>query len=131
MGPNSRKSAFVILVVIAALAGCAGKKVQTAAPMSSGGSMITIEAGSRKFSPNEIQVKKPGLLAVEIKNVAGSERNFTLKDPRGKVLKSINIRPGGSVIFNVELLDSGAYEFQSRKTLQSSFGMKGRIVVGR
>ncbi len=93
--------------------------------------MITIEAGSRKFSPNEIQVKEPGLLAVEIKNVAGSERNFTLKDPRGKVLKSIDVRPGGSVIFNVELLDSGAYEFQSRKTLQSSFGMKGRIVVGR
>ncbi|MGA2401872.1 MAG: cupredoxin domain-containing protein [Syntrophobacteraceae bacterium] len=131
MGPNPRKSVFVIVFVIAALAGCAGKKVQTAAPMSSGGSMIAIEASSYKFSPNEIRVGKPGLLAVEIKNVSGSEHNFTLKDPRGKILKSIDIRPRGSVIINVELPDPGVYEFYCRKTFHASYGMKGRIVVER
>lgn len=131
MGLTSKKSIFVILVVIAALAGCAGKTVQTAAPMSQGGSIIEIKAGSFKFSPNEIQVEKPGLLAIEIKNVSGSEKNFTLKDPRGKVLKSRNISSGGSVIVNVELADPAVYEFYCDKIFKSALGMKGRIIVGR
>ena len=42
MSLDSQKSVFVILIVIAVLAGCAGSTVQTAAPMSSGGSIITI-----------------------------------------------------------------------------------------
>ena len=91
---NSKKSVFVILVVIAAIAGCAGRTgPKPSAPMSSGGSMIAIEARGFKFSPNEIRVEKPGLLAIEIKNASGSAHNFTLKDPRGNVLKNRDINP--------------------------------------
>ena len=129
---DSKRSVFVIFVVIAALAGCADKgKVQTAAPMSSGGSMITIEAGNYKFSPQEIRVEKPGLLAIEVKNVSGTEQNFTLKDLRGKVLKSVDPHPGGSVIFNVELPEPGVYTFYCHKTFHSTLGMHGQIIVGR
>ena len=132
MRPDSKGSVFVILVVIAALAGCAGGgKVQTAAPMGSGGSMITIEAGNYKFSPQEIRVEKPGLLAIEVKNVSGTEQNFTLKDLRGKVLKSVDPHPGGSVIFNVELPEPGVYTFYCHKTFHSTLGMHGQIIVGR
>ena len=131
MSLNSKKSVFIILAVIAAIAGCAGTKVKTAEPMSGGGSMIAIEARSYKFSPNEIRVEKTGLLAIEIKNAAGSVHNFTLKDPRGKVLKNRDISPGGSVILNVELPDPGVYEFYCDKHFHSTLGMKGRIVVGR
>jgi plastocyanin len=132
MRPDSKRSVFVILVVIAALVGCAGRgRVQTAAPMSSGGSMITIEAGNYKFSPNEIRVEKPGLLAIEVKNVSGSELNFTLKDLRGKILKSIDPHPGGSVIVNVELPEPGVYTFYCNKTFHSTLGMHGQIIVGR
>ena len=130
MSLNSQKSVFVILVVIAVLAGCAGKTVQTAEPMSSGGSIVAIKASSFKFSPNEIRVEKPGLLAIEIKNVSGSEHNFTLKDPRGNVLMSKNISSGGSVIVNVELPAPAVYKFYCNKTLHSTFGMQGRIIVG-
>ena len=132
MRPDSKRSVFVILVVIATLVGCAGSgKVQTAAPMSSGGSIITIEAGNHKFSPNEIRVEKPGLLAIEVKNVSGSEQNFTLKDLRGKILKSVELHPGGSVIVNVELPEPGVYTFYCDKTFHSTLGMHGQIVVGR
>jgi plastocyanin len=131
MSLNSKKSVFVILVVIAAIAGCAGRTVQTAAPMSSGGSMIAIAAGNFKFSPNEIRVEKTGLLAIEMKNVSGSVHNFTLKNPRGNVLKNRDISPGGTVIVNVELPDPGVYEFYCGKHFHSTLGMKGRIVVGR
>jgi plastocyanin len=132
MRPDSKRSVFVILVVIAALAGCADKgKVQTAAPMSSGGSIITIEADSYKFSPNKIQVEKPGLLGIEVRNVSRSQVNFTLKDIHGKILKSIDPHPGGSVIVNVELPEPGVYTFYCNKALHSTLGMHGQITVGR
>jgi plastocyanin len=132
MCPDSKESVFVILVVIALLAGCAsGGKVRTAAPMSGGGSIIAIEASSFKFSPNEIRVEKPGLLAIEIKNVSRSEHNFTLKDPGGKKLKSVVLHRGVSVIVNVELPQPGVYDFYCDKTFHSTLGMNGQIVVGR
>ena len=129
---HSKKSVFVVLVVVAAIAGCAGQgKVQSAAPMSSGGSIISIEANSSKFSPNVIRVEKPGLLAIEIKNASGSERDFTLKDLNGKILRSVKINPRGSVIVNVELPQLGVYKFYGKKTFGSMVGMKGQIIVGR
>ncbi len=132
MRPDPKRSVFVILVVIAALAGCADKgKVQPAAPMSSGGSMITIEAGNYKFSPNKIRVEKPGLLGIEVKNVSGSQQNFTLKDLHGKIIKSVDPHPRGSVIVNVELPEPGVYTFYSNKTFHSTLGMHGQIIVGR
>jgi plastocyanin len=132
MRPDSHKSLLVILVVITALAGCAGRaKVQSAAPMSSGGNIISIEASNFKFSPVEIQVEKPGLLAIEVKNVSKSEHNFTLKDLRGKILTSVAIHPGGSVIVNVELPEPGVYKFYCNKRFHSTLGMKGQIRVGR
>ncbi len=132
MCPISRKSAVSALLIIGLLAGCAGGgKMQSPAPMSSGGSIITIEAGSYKFSPNEIRLDKPGLLAIEVKNVSSSVHNFTLKDPQGKTLENIDLRPRGSAIVNVELGQPGDYRFYCNKFLHSSFGMKGRIVVGR
>jgi uncharacterized cupredoxin-like copper-binding protein len=76
-------------------------------------------------------VDKPGLLAIEILNVSRSEHNFTLKDLRGKVLKSVNVSPSGSVIINVELPDPGVYKFYCNKMFHATLGMKGRIVVGR
>ena len=132
MRPDSKRSVFVILVAIAALAACAGRgKVQTAAPMSGGGSMITIEASNYKFSPNKIRVEKPGLLGIEIKNVSGSQQNFTLKDLHGKIIKSVDPHPRGSVIVNVELPEPGVYTFYSNKTFHSTLGMHGQIIVGR
>ena len=132
MRPDSKRWVFVILAAITALVGCAGRgKVQTAAPMSSGGSIIMIEAGNHKFLPHKIRVEKPGLLAIEVKNVSGSEQNFTLKDLHGKILKSVYPHPGGSVIVNVELPEPGVYTFYCDKAFHSSLGMHGRIIVGR
>lgn len=125
---------FVLFVVMlsfyALLTGCGGKgKVQSAAPMSSGGSLISIQAGSYKFSPSAVRVEKTGMIALEIKNVSGSEQNFTLKSPKGKAVASINIPPKSTIISNVELAEAGTYEFYSNKALKAGLGMKGRIIV--
>ncbi len=120
----------VMLSLCAVLSGCGGKgKVQSAAPMSSGGSLIAIQAGSYKFSPSAVRVEKTGMIALEIKNVSGSEQNFTLKSPKGKLVTSINIPPKATIISNVELTEAGTYEFSSNKKLKAGLGMKGRIIV--
>ncbi|MHC1728854.1 MAG: cupredoxin domain-containing protein [Syntrophobacteraceae bacterium] len=127
---QNRVGCFMFLLFCSiAMAGCAGGKAQTAAPMSSGGSLISIEAGSYKFSPNTIRVEKTGTVALEIKNISGSGQNFTLKDPRGKLITSIDIRSGATFISNVELTERGTYEFSSNKKLKAGLGMKGRIIV--
>ena len=69
--------------------------------------------------------KKPGLLAIEIKNASGSVHNFTLKDPRGNVLKNRDISPGGTVIVNVELPDPGVYKFYCNKHFHTDPGDEG------
>lgn len=132
MCPNSKKSMFVALVLISALIGCAGGgRVQSTAPMSGGGNIIAVEAGSYKFTPNEIRLDKPGLLAIEIKNVSGSAHNFTLEDLHGKILKNVDLKPKGSMIVNVELTEPGVYKFHCNKLLHSSMGMNGKIIVSR
>ena len=132
MRPYSKKSVFVILVVIAALAGYAGRGMaQSATPKSSGESTIAIEASNHKFSPNKIRVEKPGQLTIEVKNVSGSEHNFTLKDSSGKILKSVDFRSGASVTVNVQLPEPGVYKFYCDKPLHSTLGMNGQIIVGR
>ncbi len=133
MQKGSRKTLFIVLVLMVALAGCAGggTKVQTAAPISGGGSAITIEASSYIFSPNEIRVAKPGPLAIKIKNISGSGHNFTLKDGSGKVLTSVDLPPGETVSANVDLPKAGVYPFDCDKTFHSTLGMNGQIIVGR
>jgi plastocyanin len=124
-------SSDLLAVLLAAMiTGCAGRQVMIeTTPLASGNSIITIEASSYKFKPNDIHVAKPGTLALEIKNVSGTEHNFTLKDSQGKILKNLNIRPKETAISNVDL-GPGTYEFYCDKRFHTTLGMKGRVVVG-
>lgn len=131
MRTDSKKILFAVLVLLAALAGCAGGgKVETAAPMGADGGTIAIEASSFNFSPNEIRVGKPGPLAIQIRNVSGSRHNFTLKDPKGKTLTSVDLPPRQNVKATVELFEPGVYPFYCDKTFHSALGMNGQIIVG-
>ncbi len=123
------KSFLTLAALAVILSGCAGSRVQSTAPMASGGSIILVEAHNYSFVPNEIKVGEPGLLALEIRNMTGSKHNFTIMDPRGKTIKSIDIRSHASSIFNLDLTEPGSYPFYCNKFLHSTLGMKGRIVV--
>jgi plastocyanin len=120
----------LIVLMVGVVAGCAGGgHVRTeAAPLANGSNLVTIEAGSYKFKPNEIRVAKPGTLVLEIKNVSGSEHNFTLKNSRGEILKSLNIRAKATAISNVDL-EPGTYQFNCDKKFHAKLGMKGQIIV--
>jgi plastocyanin len=132
MPADSRRLLFLILVVVAALAGCAGRgKVETASSTSGGGSSIAIEASSYKFSPSEIRVERPGTLTLQIENVSGSEHNFTLEDPGGKVLANLALYPHKTAKANVELPGTGVYKFYCDISIHATLGMKGKIIVSQ
>ena len=120
----------LIVLLVGVVAGCAGGgHVRTeATPLANGSNLITIEAGNYKFMPNEIRVARPGTLVLEIKNISGSEHNFTLKNPRGEVLKNLNIRSKDTAISNVDL-EPGTYQFYCNKRFHTKLGMKGQIIV--
>ncbi|MEN6437186.1 MAG: cupredoxin domain-containing protein [Syntrophobacter sp.] len=124
------KSIIPLLVLIVLLAGCATKKAGPAIAPSLGGTVITIEAGSYSFKPTTLRVGKPGPYVLQVINTTGSKNNLTLKDPRGNVIKAVDIPPKETTISNIDLPVAGAYEFFSDKRFRASMGMKGKIVVG-
>ena len=129
MRQDYKKALFAVLVLMTALfAYAGGGRVQAAVP--AGGS-IAIEASNFSFSPKEVRVEKPGPLTIQIKNVSGSGHNFTLSDPSGRTLKSVDLKPGQTVNADVQLSAPGVYKFHCDKAFHSSFGMTGQIIVGR
>ncbi len=128
---RAKTTGLAVLLVMFMVAGCSWKKqAGTSGSMNNRGGVVRIEAGSYSFSPRSIQVEKPGMLALEIANTTGSTHNFTLRDPAGKIIKSVDIRGRASIISNIDLPQSGTYEFYCNKTFHARMGAKGKIVVG-
>ena len=113
------------------LIGCANHQnpVAVTAPERQKG--VPIEAKNFEFSPNIIKVNGPGTLSLDIKNVASIEHNFTLKNPEGEIIKSVNLPGGKTVAVEILLPRSGTYPFYCDKPLHASFGMKGEIEVAK
>lgn len=130
--PFSRTRCILILALILFAGGCAGRSGPTVINLTaSGNRLISIDASNYKFKPNDIRANEPGLFILQVHNTsAGSEHNLTITDPRGKVVKSVDIRPGQTTISNIELPETGTYRFYCNKRFHSSLGMKGRIVIG-
>jgi len=124
------KSIIPLLAFMVLLAGCATRKAVPAAAPSTGGSVITIEAGSYSFKPDTIRIDKPGPYALQVINTTRSKSNLTLKDPRGNVIKTVNIPGKETTISNIDLAEAGTYQFFCDKGFRATMGMKGRIVVG-
>ncbi|SPF47962.1 hypothetical protein SBDP1_70018 [Syntrophobacter sp. SbD1] len=69
--------------------------------------------------------------SLAFKNVSGTEHNFTLNDPGGKILTSVDLPVGQNIRANVELSEPGVYKFYCDRTFHSTPGMNGQIIVGR
>jgi uncharacterized cupredoxin-like copper-binding protein len=113
------------------LIGCATPQNPVAATAPERQKGVPIEAKNFEFSPNIIKVNGPGTLSLDIKNVASIEHNFTLKNPEGEIIKSVNLPEGKTVAVEIVLPRSGTYPFYCDKPLHASFGMKGEIEVAK
>lgn len=122
--------AIFYVAAFLALAGCAtGQSGKSVVSVPKGQEAVAIEASNFNFQPNEIQLSKKGTLKLNVKNTSSATHNITIKNPRGEVIKSVDIPVGETVPVTVDLPEAGVYEFYCNKPFHAAMGMKGRIVV--
>jgi plastocyanin len=108
---------------------CAGRQPQVEAMAEHGEKTIDIQASSYKFEPNNIKVNQGDTIVIHMTNISDKEHNFTLKDPEGKILKSVDLHPNTPEHLTLSFPEKGIYNFYCDKSFHPTMGMKGRIEV--
>lgn len=118
------------LLFLGQLAGCAGGPERTVSVRDGGRrETMTMTAANFKFDPAVIKASPGEVLTVQIENVSGTDHNFTLKDPAGKILHEIELPEKSTREVRIELPEEGIYPFYCDKPFHSTLGMEGRIEV--
>jgi len=121
------KSLMICLGILFILSACAGLQQQVAVSSVQGEKSITMEASSFKFTPNNIKATQGDEITIQITNVSDAGHDFTIKDPQGQIIKSVDLPSKQKVEIRVTLSEAGEYDFYCDKPFHSSFGMKGQI----
>lgn len=128
-----KRYGFLILVVSAsavlAFSACA-KKPQPQVPAGPGPGTqktVTMQASSYDFKPNNIQAAQGDTLVFTIANTAGKKHNFTINDPQGNMLQSVELPPNKTTTVQIVLNEPGIYHFFCNKPFHESLGMKGQL----
>ena len=66
-------------------------------------------------------------LVFEIANTSSTTHNFTIKDPGGRIIESVDLPGKKSVSVEIPLPEAGTYEFYCDKPFHPAMGMKGRV----
>ena len=111
------------------LSACAGLQQQVTAGSVQGERTITMEASSFKFTPNNIKANQGDEITIKITNISDAGHDFTIKDPQGQIIQSVDLPSKQTVGIRIKLSEAGEYDFYCDKPLHSSFGMKGQIEV--
>lgn len=115
-----------VLLVISACA--ASQPLVTIGP-EKGQILLPVKASNFRFEPNNLKAYKGEILDFRIDNVSDTDHNFTIKDPQGRILKSVPLPAKETTTVSVGLSEPGIYEFYCDKPFHETFGMKGRISV--
>jgi len=121
------RSVMICLGLIFILSACAGLQQQVTVGSAEGEKTITIEADSFKFTPNNIKAAQGDEITIRVTNISDAGHNFTINDPHGQTIRSVDLPPKQAVEIRITLPEAGEYEFYCDKPLHSSFGMKGHI----
>ncbi len=122
-----RRSVMICLGLVFILSACAGLQQQMMVGSAGGEKTITMEASSFKFMPNNMKAHQGDEILIKITNVSDVGHDFTIKNPRGEVIKSVDLPSKQTVEVKINLADAGEYTFYCDKPFHSSFGMKGQI----
>ncbi len=126
---NTQKTSVLIFVLMFIMLGCAEREPPAESVNAQGEKVIYIEADSYKFEPNKIDVTQGNKVVFAIRNVSDIDHNFTIKDPGGEVLNSVNLRPRKTEKVTFLFSRNGIYSFYCALPLHTELGMKGTIEV--
>lgn len=93
--------------------------------------VVEMTASNMKFEPSVVQAQVGDNLSLEIRNTASGTHNFTLKGPKGQVMKSVDLAPNQKTTVKISLEEAGVYEFYCDKPFHTTMGMKGRLEVAQ
>ena len=120
---------IICIGLLLILSACAGLQQQVTVGSVEGRKMVTLEADSFKFTPNNIKANQGDEIVIKIVSTSDAGHNFTIKDPRGQIIKTLDLPSKQTVEIKIDLSEPGEYTFYCDKPLHSSFGMKGQIEV--
>ncbi|MHB8111373.1 MAG: cupredoxin domain-containing protein [Syntrophorhabdaceae bacterium] len=120
-------SIILAIALIVPLGACS--HLQQPVNVENTGKIILITASDFKFEPNNITTSTGNSLTFSIMNVSPNSHNFTLKDPDGNTMQSVDIPARQSVQVNADFPRPGTYKMICTKTGHSELGMKGQVVV--
>jgi plastocyanin len=123
-----RSLAFVSILTLL-FSACAGLQRQVTVDHTTQERTVQMKASNFKFEPNNILTYRGDRINFEVENVSGTEHNFTITDPQGDVLQSVDIAAGKKVAIGVTFSEAGIYHFHCDEFLHSLFGMKGQVEV--
>jgi len=120
-------SAIVTLGLLLAVFACGG--LQKPVSVEGRQNVVHMTTSDFKFEPNNISTRVGDTITFRIENTSGSTHNFTLVDPEGNTMQSIDIPPKQSVDVTATFSKAGTYKFHCNKTGHSQLGMKGQVVA--
>jgi plastocyanin len=125
---NKRKAVYLMLFLVLCAA-CAGRQQQIAVGSETGGKVVAMSASRFKFEPNNIRAHQGDEVVFRITNIGGDSHNFTIKNPKGDILQSVDLPGKKTVDVRIKFADAGIYEFYCNKPFHSTMGMRGRVEV--
>jgi len=116
---------FILIVMFAA--GCAARGEPAKLTAAPGKKTVPMTASNFKFDPSAIEALKGDKLVFEIRNASSAAHNFTIKDPGGRIIESVDLPGNQTVSVEISLREAGIYEFYCDKPFHPTMGMKGRV----
>jgi plastocyanin len=118
------------LAVAALAAGaCGHRQPLTVVNAPEGKAVVEMKTSDFKFTPNNLEARAGDRLEFRIENVSGKDHNFTIKNPKGEILRSVALLAHQTVTLTLAPPADGTYHFYCDVDLHSTLGMKGWITV--
>jgi plastocyanin len=115
--------------VVLALAAGACVHREPLVTVATGGALIEMKASDYKFTPDNLKAHVGDKIEFKIENVSGKNHNFTIKGPKGEVLKSVALPVHETVTVPIRLDAEGTYHFYCDIGPHATLGMKGAVTV--
>jgi plastocyanin len=128
---NAYKTTVLFAIAVLLIPGCASRQPQVGAVIVQGEKTIEMKASSFNFEPNNIRASQGDTIVLNVTNISGNKHNFTIKDPNGKILQSVDLLPNKTEHVKISFPEQGTYTFYCDKPLHSTMGMTGSIEVDR
>ena len=90
---------------------------------------VDVKLTTFAFEPDNLQTYQGNAITFRLRNISGGTRNFTVKDPEGTLVRSVDVGPDKTVDVTIEFTRSGTYEFFSSSYPDKARGMQGRVVA--